>query len=253
MNYRKTGRIFNLALRVADAKEVTESLGVVSLRWDIHWQDVLPTDIHPNSTFICTHSFKEEGVFTWPMDYCLSNRRNHDLTCNLASFSYMSDQVNTYQGGAAGRYPATGAAFTRQNGTALKQGFINTMDNEIFSLQAGGGDTVEDIGYLWGTCKYSCEPRSFECLGPEARSSVTISYWDQSPPPTLAQLNADTPKMYAFGTPQRIANLGGYVPMFYRVNNKVPDITVYSTGPPLGTHVFSFELVDRIPFREDQF
>lgn len=253
MNYRKTGRIFNLALRVADAIEVRESLGVVSLRWDIHWQDVLPTDIHPNSTFICTHSFIEEGYFTWPMDFMLSNRRNHDLTSNLASFSYMSDQVNTYQGGETGRFPATGVAFPRQNRTALKQGYINTMNNDIFSLQAGGGTTAEVIGYLWGTCKYSCKPNSFECIGPETRSSVTVSYWDQSPPPTLAQLDAATPSLYSFATAQRIANLGAYLPMFYRVNNAQADLTVYSTGPPLGTHVFSFELVDRMPFREDQF
>lgn len=253
MNYRKTGRIFNLALRVADAKTVTESLGVVSLNWDIHWQDVLPTDIHPNSTFICTHSFKEEGYYTFPMDYLMTNRRNHDITCNLASFSYISDQVNTYQGGEPGLFPTTGAAYTRKNGTALKQGYINTMENDLGNFNASAASTQEGIGYLWGNCKYKCQPNSFECLAPEARGSVTVSYWDQSPPPTLAQLNGTTPLMYDFATTQRIASPLAYMPMFYRVNNNAGNLRIYSTGPPLGTHLFSFELVDRIPFREDQF
>lgn len=254
MNHRKTGRIFTLALRVADAQRIDEPLGTVKVVWDIRWQDIFPPDIAPSSTFMVRHSFSEEGIWTYPMDYLGSNRRNHTLTCNIVDYSHVSDQVNTYQGGVNAVYPVAMTLYTRANATALKHGFLNNMENTMGAFNAISPDTNSRIGYLQGTCHYRAAPREFECYSPESRKVIEITYWDQSPPPTLAQLNSTTNYyFYKFTSPDQIPSPGNAIPMFYRVNNNQSAPQIIDTGPPQGLHVFEFELLDKTPFHDNQF
>lgn len=230
MKLVKTGRIFNLALRVSDGQR-TSTAQQESLSWRINWNVVLPNDIPANQNFEVTHSFTEaiSGAYMSNVaDQFLSAKRGHTLFSNLATDSKCSSYFIDTNTSQMVYYPR----------------YLNNITMKNFS----GGTFTFTGGVGWRlTGGYSADPRIFYCSSPEAHSSISVHYQElQSYVPALVDLNTTPANFWANANPITNAFFdGNLLPMFYSIDLNNANPPVLDLGPPQGVHEFKFELLER--------
>lgn len=243
MNYIRTGRKFTYAVRTEDAYARTggvtqNSLGETTMTWPVNWKNIMPTDIAPNSTFICTHRFEEgTGGTGIPRDTVNYVRRGFNIFCNLPSYAAASDYNVNVPG------DVLGTVLNTPDGA--KRGFINMMTERnlayFLANNAYGNGHPLVVYYFAGI--YFCPSQEFEVFSPENHASISITYGEVSNPLTLAQIQASV--LYGVNTPFVTYPGGQVLPQFQYVDSN----QVIQADALLGTHIFEFELVAKVPSR----
>jgi hypothetical protein len=284
--YESTGREFTVALRVCDAIITEAANRQLTLTWNIRWADLIPLDIEPGSTFMCTHSFTGSVHQFWPVDKMYQNIRSRNLLCNLVAYSAISN-VRVLDGSSsdlmAYTFPNQLAANAKNlsnptpNSTGtFRTGFLNRMEIDQFNgfkvdkdvnvynplaqaTQASNYTYTQTFGGL-----YRCKPREFECVNPTMLNGISITFQDDIPVPKLADLNLNlsggttflanglwgpqTAGANTITSPGNTAEpVNGFLPQFYTMPPaSASNQRIMDLGPPQGTHMFTFRLVRKV-------
>jgi hypothetical protein len=244
-NYRHTNRKFTLVLRTQDATAQTINLNGTNsmLAWsNVPWPSLIPQDIPPNSTFLCTHTFTESMGYGGIRDYSNTMRRPFALVSPMCAYSQFSQ-------------------FTQQgtnNGLYTQGGYMNIMEEDIGEVinsgnayAAAAGPFGADVDGYTSSARYHCKPKTFEVFAPENYRHLRIFFAELQDPPTLAQYTAPSP-LY-FGTNYQAGGIvlpagQALLPQFGWLSPN-GDGNTYTIRPwyiPQGAHVFEFELVEKI-------
>lgn len=277
MNFEETNRSFTLALRVCDAIQTRLPNQQIVLEWrSLPWGDILPVDIPPNSTFLVKHTFRESTECNGKADQYYNNFRSRNLFCNICHNSKATNVWNT--NGLSAQFftqqaPSNTNALTFPDNTknnpvgSMQAGFLNVMHRNIYSSLATAGTTYTSFKQVNGG-SYYCEPKWFECFSPENYSSIFMTFCDDVPVPTVADMNCTAAQAgqavgklyYGIATVGNfpttaaagIPNGGNFLPSFYQIYEN-SGAFVGDFGPPMGTHVFEFKLVSKKRMVASQF
>lgn len=249
MNYSPTHRKFTLALRTVDAYandnvRTDGTTGETTFSWNINWRSIIPSDIEPNSNYICTHHFSEHQDFALYRDLLNDNRRDFNLISNITKYSHVTGYNQTT--------PSDDPAYNTRNNGALLNGFLNIMTEKdrtftTYNTTSGG---VEGLQTMICLGKYSCAPRKFEVMNPEQYPQITIMIKEMGNPITYETIITNT---YYYNQndqddpPNIVSQYGNVLPQFYYLGfpgglEEPLPVTAYDL---LGTHVFEFELMDK--------
>ncbi len=259
MNYVRTNRKFTYAVRNEDAYwrtggVIQNGLGETIMSWPVNWKNIIPTDIQPNSTFLCTHSFKE-GIDALPIPRDNANyiRRGFNIYCNLATYTSSSNYVINVPGSGGTTQNSSLQGLMNDQSNA-QNGFINVMQEETNSYytvnNAYGLHDFPLVAYFQSG-KYTAQPREFEVFSPENHSLIAIRYGEFYAPYTLAQIQASG--MYGSNS-NTLTYTGGTVGVnTFSGLGPVAQFRTVDTANNIdpaalwGTHIFEFELVEKVP------
>jgi hypothetical protein len=269
----KSNRKFTLALRTCDAINVTSQTSAPSTStWpNIRWQDLIPADIAPNATWLCTHTFEEQMTMPFPRDLGNTNRRSFALTTNLSARSLLSNVTSN----TASQNNVSGYNYINYNNTNpptpdippapgnFTPGFLNTMEEEdMFPLNTfllAGSQTgisnayTGNINALWAKGRYKSRPHTFEVFSPGLHKDLRISYTEIGIPLTYLDITASSGFYYNPPNPgtSKIlratgAGTSNILPQFYTLAFFSSGVNIVQPlSVPLGVHIFEFELIYR--------